>query len=66
MKLTDIWNVSQSPTILFELFPAKSEKAAASLEKTIDTLAALKPDFVSVTFGARRSTRGGTSPCKKA
>jgi methylenetetrahydrofolate reductase (NADPH) len=60
MKLTDIWNVSRSPSISFELFPAKSEKTAASLEKTIDILAALKPDFVSVTFGAGGSTREGS------
>jgi methylenetetrahydrofolate reductase (NADPH) len=60
MKLTDIWHVKQSPTISFELFPAKTEKGAASLEKTIDILAALKPDFVSVTFGAGGSTRGGS------
>ena len=60
MKVTDIWNVSQSPTISFELFPAKSEKAAAGLEKTIEILAALKPDFVSVTFGAGGSTREGS------
>ena len=60
MKLTDIWNVKQSPTISFELFPAKTEKGAASLGKTIDILAALEPDFVSVTFGAGGSTRGGS------
>jgi len=60
MKVTDIWKASQSPTISFELFPAKSEKAAASLERTIDILAALKPDFVSVTFGAGGSTREGS------
>jgi len=60
MKVTDIWNASQSPTISFELFPAKSEKAAARLEKTIEILAALKPDFVSVTFGAGGSTREGS------
>ncbi len=60
MKLTDIWHSKQSPTISFELFPAKTEKGAASLEKTIDILAALEPDFVSVTFGAGGSTRGGS------
>ncbi|MFC2031221.1 methylenetetrahydrofolate reductase [NAD(P)H] [Chloroflexota bacterium] len=60
MKVTDTWNVSQSPTISFELFPAKSEKAAAGLERAIDILAALKPDFVSVTFGAGGSTREGS------
>jgi methylenetetrahydrofolate reductase (NADPH) len=60
MKLTDQWNTMQRPSLSFELFPARSEKAAASLEDTIDILAALKPDFVSVTFGAGGSTREGS------
>ncbi|MCP4539133.1 MAG: 5,10-methylenetetrahydrofolate reductase [Chloroflexi bacterium] len=60
MKVTNIWNTSQKPTISFELFPARSEKAAANLEKAIDALAALEPDFVSVTFGAGGSTREGS------
>ena len=60
MKVTDIWKKSPSPTISFELFPAKSEKAAVNLENNIDILAALKPDFVSVTFGAGGSTREGS------
>jgi len=60
MKVTDIWNIAQSPTISFEFFPAKSEKAEAALEQTIESLSALKPDFVSVTFGAGGSTREGS------
>jgi methylenetetrahydrofolate reductase (NADPH) len=60
MKLTDKLVASPSATISFELFPAKSEKAAVGLEKTIEVLASLKPDFVSVTFGAGGSTREGS------
>jgi methylenetetrahydrofolate reductase (NADPH) len=60
MKLTEIWSTSQKPTLSFELFPAKTEKAAANLEKNIKTLADLKPDFVSVTFGAGGSTKAGS------
>lgn len=60
MKLVDVWKTQQRPTLSFELFPARSEKAAASLGDTIDTLAALGPDFVSVTFGAGGSTREGS------
>ncbi len=60
MKITDMWNSAQKPTISFEFFPAKSEKAAGNLDKAIDRLAALKPDFVSVTFGAGGSTREGS------
>ena len=60
MKATDIWRSGQKPTVSFELFPARSEKAAVNLKKAIDKLAALKPDFVSVTFGAGGSTREGS------
>lgn len=60
MKITDIWHSRQEPTLSFELFPARTEKAAANLERAIDGLAALKPDFVSVTFGAGGSTREGS------
>ncbi len=60
MKVTDLWKSDQRPTISFELFPARSEKAAETLEKTIDELTALNPDFVSVTFGAGGSTREGS------
>lgn len=60
MKVTDIWASREKPTISFELFPARSEKAAASLEKAVDELTALQPDFVSVTFGAGGSTREGS------
>jgi methylenetetrahydrofolate reductase (NADPH) len=60
MKLTEIWKKKEKPTISFELFPARSEKAAVRLEKTIDILAELEPDFASVTFGAGGSTREGS------
>lgn len=60
MKLTELWGSKGKPTLSFELFPARTEKAAANLEKAIDKLAALEPDFVSVTFGAGGSTRTGS------
>lgn len=60
MKITDLWATKDKPTISFELFPARSEKAAANLARAIDALAALQPDFVSVTFGAGGSTRKGS------
>jgi methylenetetrahydrofolate reductase (NADPH) len=60
MKVTDVWSSTQKPTVSFELFPPRSEKGAIKLEKTIQRLAALNPDFVSVTFGAGGSTREGS------
>ena len=55
-----MWSPGKKPTVSFELFPARSEKGAVSLEKAIGKLAELKPDFVSVTFGAGGSTREGS------
>ena len=60
MELTDIWKAKIKPTVSFELFSARSPKSAETLEKTLDVLAGLKPDFVSVTFGAGGSTREGS------
>ena len=60
MRITDLWQSSRKPTISFELFPARTEKAADRLNETINLLADLKPDFVSVTFGAGGSTREGS------
>ncbi|GAJ24838.1 unnamed protein product, partial [marine sediment metagenome] len=60
MKLINLWKTSQKPTLSFELFPARSPKAAERLEKAIDNLADLEPNFVSVTFGAGGSTRKGS------
>lgn len=60
MKVTDFWTSGQRPTISFELFPPRSEKAAEKIDGTIDELTALRPDFVSVTFGAGGSTREGS------
>lgn len=60
MKITEMWAMRDKATVSFELFPPRSEKAAGRLEKTIDVLAGLKPDFTSVTFGAGGSTREGS------
>jgi methylenetetrahydrofolate reductase (NADPH) len=60
MRVTDLWTTKKQPTISFELFPARSIEAADKLEKVIDNLSAVKPDFVSVTFGAGGSTKEGS------
>ncbi len=48
------------PAVSFEFFPPHSEKAEATLWKSIDRLKALRPRFVSVTYGADGSTRERT------
>jgi len=59
MKVTEMWK-KKTPTISFELFPARNAEAAEKLDRVIDQLAVMEPDFVSVTFGAGGSTREGS------
>lgn len=56
MHFRDIF-ANQPASFSFEFFPPKSEEAAKSLFDNIADLQALKPTFVSVTYGAGGSTR---------
>ena len=59
MKIRSLF--SQNRFILsFEVFPPKREGNLDSLYVTITELGELKPDFISVTYGAGGSTRGKT------
>lgn len=49
-----------SPTVSFEFFPPKTEKAEAQLWSVMQKLAPLQPAFFSVTYGAGGSTRTRT------
>ena len=49
-----------TPRVSFEFFPPKTPEAEASLWKTVERLAPLNPEFVSVTYGADGSTRERT------
>lgn len=48
--------VMQVP-VSFELFPPRSDAAALALGRTIDKLAEVDPEFISVTFGAGGSSQ---------
>jgi methylenetetrahydrofolate reductase (NADPH) len=56
MHIADIFQ-RQRPTLSFEFFPPKSADASAALLEAVKELAAYKPAFVSVTYGAGGSTR---------
>ena len=51
---------SKQPAISFEFFPPKTEEMERNLWDTINRLAPLAPNFVSVTYGAGGSTRERT------
>lgn len=44
----------------FELFPPRTVEGAARLPRVVAELAALRPEYFSVTYGAGGSTQGGT------
>lgn len=56
MKIIDILN-QKEVTLSFEVFPPKTEAGIYTVEQATEKIAALKPDFMSVTYGAG----GGTS-----
>ncbi|MGO4103304.1 methylenetetrahydrofolate reductase [Leifsonia sp. YAF41] len=43
--------------VSFELYPPRTDAAATALHSTIDRLAAARPEFISVTYGANGSSR---------
>jgi methylenetetrahydrofolate reductase (NADPH) len=48
------------PFFSFEFFPPKDDEGSRQLFKTIEALQALRPAFVSITYGAGGSTRART------
>ncbi|MGQ4810013.1 5,10-methylenetetrahydrofolate reductase [Candidatus Entotheonellaceae bacterium PAL068K] len=59
MKIIELYH-RQTPVISFEFFPPKTDRGMTNLFQTIQTLKALQPSFVSVTYGAMGSTRDKT------
>lgn len=50
----------KKPLFSFEVFPPKTAKGLKNLFHTIEELAALEPDYISVTYGAGGSTSRST------
>jgi methylenetetrahydrofolate reductase (NADPH) len=59
VKIRDILATTR-PTISFEFFPPKDDKAMATLLETLAHLRQLRPSFTSCTYGAGGSTRAKT------
>jgi methylenetetrahydrofolate reductase (NADPH) len=60
IRLADIYRTARRPVISFELFPPKTNAGLARLLRLLPGLAALRPDFFTVTYGAFGSARGYT------
>lgn len=48
---------TKRPTLSYELFPPRTPASEASLAETMELLAATRPDFMSITYGASGTTR---------
>src|SRR4051812_47356059 len=59
MRIDQIMGLGR-PTISFEFFPPKNDAGFAQLYQTVGELHAIKPSYVSVTYGAGGSTRQKT------
>ncbi len=64
MKIIDVIT-GNKPSLSFEVFPPKTDTAFDSVFKATEELAALKPDFMSVTYGAGGGTSAYTAQIAK-
>lgn len=60
MRFSAYFGQDKPPVVSFELYPPKTEKAMRDLEQALPRLVALRPTFMTVTYGAFGSTRERT------
>ena len=65
MKIIDILN-KRNMSLSFEVFPPKKKEALESIKNTALSLTDMKPDFISVTFGAGGTTQSYTAEIAEA
>ena len=56
----EVYAAARSPVISFEVFPPKTDPAMANLEQVLPEIVRLRPDFMTVTYGALGSTQERT------
>jgi methylenetetrahydrofolate reductase (NADPH) len=60
MRFAEIYAQRKTPVFSFEVFPPKTDAAFESLKQVLPQLVGLRPDFMTVTYGAMGSTRERT------
>jgi methylenetetrahydrofolate reductase (NADPH) len=60
MLIPEFYKDNLKPMISFEIFPPKTNKGMENLQIIIPELISLKPDFITVTYGALGSTQERT------
>jgi len=65
MHLKNLWN-EKRVTLSFEVFPNKKDTDFESVRASAEAIARLKPDFMSVTYGAGGTTAANTAAIAQA
>lgn len=60
MRIDEIFETKDEPVFSFEFFPPKTDEGEQNLFAALGELRKLRPDYVSVTYGAGGSTRDKT------
>jgi len=60
MRFSEFFAARKGPVVSFEVFPPKNEKGMADLLEVLPRLVALKPSYMTVTYGAMGSTQART------
>jgi methylenetetrahydrofolate reductase (NADPH) len=60
MYIKDIFAAKKGPVLSFEIFPPKKDSPLETIYTTVESLKHLKPDFISVTYGAGGSSKDRT------
>jgi methylenetetrahydrofolate reductase (NADPH) len=60
MRFPEYFTRRSTPVISFELFPPRTDKAMENLHRALPELVALRPDYITVTYGAMGSTQART------
>jgi methylenetetrahydrofolate reductase (NADPH) len=60
MRIDEILGGAGRPVFSFEFFPPKTSEGEVNLHRALEALGPMRPDFVSVTYGAGGSTREKT------
>jgi methylenetetrahydrofolate reductase (NADPH) len=60
MRIDEILDRADRPVFSFEFFPPKTPDGETNLLRALEALGPMKPDYVSVTYGAGGSTREKT------
>jgi methylenetetrahydrofolate reductase (NADPH) len=60
VTLPELYQDTSKPVISFELFPPKTDAAMENLRQIMPDLTGLRPDFMTVTYGALGSTQERT------